>query len=201
MIKRDFRKFCVIISGPSGCGKTTLCRKIAEKNREFFYSVSCTTRKPREDESNGRDYYFISREEFEEMVKQNKMLEYARVYEDYYGTPMDPVIKSLQEGKVVIMDIDFQGMRKVKKKMEDSVAIYILPPSIEELKKRIEKRKDSKENAFKRFREALKEMDFWTAYDYVIINKEIDKAVHEIETIINAEKLKRERMIIEREEE
>ncbi len=201
MIKRDFRKFCVIISGPSGCGKTTLCRKIVGRNKEFFYSVSCTTRKPREDELNGRDYHFVSKEEFENMIKQNKLLEYAKVYDDYYGTPRESVIKNLEEGKIVIMDIDFQGMRKVKKKMEDAVTIYILPPSVEELRKRIEKRKDSKENAFKRFKEALKEMDFWSDYDYVVINREIDRAVQDIETVINAEKLKREKMLIEREEE
>lgn len=200
MIKRNFKKFCVVISGPSGCGKTTICRKLSEKDKEFFYSISCTTRKPREGEINGRDYHFISKEEFEEMIRQNKMLEYARVYEDYYGTPLEPVMKGLEEGKVVIMDIDFQGMRKVKRKMEDAVTIYILPPSVEELKRRIEKRKDSKKNTLKRFKEALKEMDFWPDYDYVIINEDIDKAVHEIKTVINAEKLKRERMLIEKEE-
>lgn len=201
MIKRDFKRFCVIISGPSGCGKTTICKKIAERNGEIFYSVSCTTRKPREKEINGKDYYFISKEEFERMIKENKFLEYAKVYDNYYGTPREPVIENLKKGKIVLMDIDFQGMRKVKAEMKDSVTIYILPPSIEELKKRIEKRENKKENGMKRFKEALKELDFWTDYDYVVINDKLERAVFEIETIINAEKAKRERMIIEREEE
>lgn len=200
MIKREYKRFCVIISGPTGCGKTTICKKLVEVNKDFFYSISCTTRKKREEEIDGKDYYFISKEEFERMIKEDKFLEYAKIYDEYYGTPKEPVFENLKNGKIVIMDIDFQGKRKVQEKMKDFISIYLLPPSIEELKKRIEKREKDKENFLKRFKEALREIDLWIDYDYVVINDEIEKAIYEIKTIIEAEKLKRERLIIEKEE-
>jgi len=195
MIKRDFKRFCVIISGPTGCGKTTICKKLIEKNNDFFYSISCTTRKKRENEIDGKDYYFITKEEFEKMIKEDKFLEYAKIYNEYYGTPKEPVFENLKNGKIVIMDIDYQGKMKVVEKLKDSVSIFILPPSIEELKRRIEKRE---KNFMERFKEALKEIDLWISYDYVVINDEIEKAVDEINKIIEAEKLKRERLILER---
>jgi guanylate kinase len=197
MIKRDFKRFCVIISGPTGTGKTTICKKLVEKNDEFFYSISCTTRKKRENEIDGKDYYFITKEEFEKMIKEDKFLEYAKIYNEYYGTPKEPVFENLKNGKIVIMDIDFQGKRKVMEKLSDSVSIYILPPSIEELKRRIEKRE---KKIIERFKEALREIDLWVFYDYVVINDDIEKAVNEIIKIIEAEKLKRERLILERSE-
>ncbi|MEO0232870.1 MAG: guanylate kinase [candidate division WOR-3 bacterium] len=200
MIKREFKRFCVIISGPTGSGKTTICKKLLEGNNDFFYSISCTTRKKRENEINGEDYYFVSKEEFEKMIKEDKFLEYAKIYNEYYGTPKEPVFENLKNGKIVIMDIDFQGKRKIQEKMKDIVSIYLLPPSIEELKKRIEKREKDKENFLKRFKEALREIDLWIDYDYVVINDEIERAIYEIKTIIEAEKLKRERLIIEKEE-
>jgi len=195
MIKRDFKRFCVIISGPTGTGKTTICKKLIEKNNDFFYSISCTTRKKRENEIDGKDYYFITKEEFEKRIKEDKFLEYAKIYNEYYGTPKEPVFENLKNGKIVIMDIDYQGKMKVAEKLKDSVSIYILPPSIEELKRRIEKRE---KNFMERFKEALKEIDLWISYDYVVINDEIEKAVDEINKIIEAEKLKRERLILER---
>jgi guanylate kinase len=197
MIKRDFKRFCVIISGPTGTGKTTICKKLVEKNDEFFYSISCTTRKKRENEIDGKDYYFITKEEFEKMIKEDKFLEYAKIYNEYYGTPKEPVFENLKNGKIVIMDIDFQGKRKVMEKLSDSVSIYILPPSIEELKRRIEKRE---KKIIERFKEALREIDLWVFYDYVVINDDIEKTVNEIIKIIEAEKLKRERLILERSE-
>lgn len=201
MIKREYKRFCVIISGPTGCGKTTICKKLLENGNEFFYSISCTTRKKRENEIDGKDYYFISREEFERMIKEDKFLEYAKIYDEYYGTPKEPVFENLKNGKIVIMDIDFQGKRKAQEKIRDIISIYLLPPSIEELKKRIEKREKDKESFLKRFKEALREIDLWVDYDYVVINDDIEKAIYEIKTIIEAEKLKRERLIIEKEEE
>jgi guanylate kinase len=197
MIKRDFKRFCVIISGPTGTGKTTICKKLLEKNDEFFYSISCTTRKKRENEIDGKDYYFITKEEFEKMIKEDKFLEYAKIYNEYYGTPKEPVFENLKNGKIVIMDIDFQGKRKVMEKLSDSVSIYILPPSIEELKRRIEKRE---KKIIERFKEALREIDLWVFYDYVVINDDVEKTVNEIIKIIEAEKLKRERLILERSE-
>jgi len=134
------------------------------------------------------------------MIKEDKFLEYAKIYNEYYGTPKEPVFENLKNGKIVIMDIDFQGKRKIQEKMKDIVSIYLLPPSIEELKKRIEKREKDKENFLKRFKEALREIDLWIDYDYVVINDEIERAIYEIKTIIEAEKLKRERLIIEKEE-
>ena len=195
MIKRDFKRFCVIISGPTGTGKTTICKRLVNENNEFFYSISCTTRKKRENEIDGKDYYFITKEEFEKMIKEDKFLEYAKIYNEYYGTPKEPVFESLKNGKIVIMDIDYQGKMKVVEKLKDSVSIYILPPSIEELKRRIEKRE---KNFMERFKEALREIDLWVFYDYVVINDDIEKAVNEINKIIEAEKLKRERILIER---
>ena len=195
MIKRDFKRFCVIISGPTGTGKTTICKRLVNENNEFFYSISCTTRKKRENEIDGKDYYFITKEEFEKMIKEDKFLEYAKIYNEYYGTPKEPVFESLKNGKIVIMDIDYQGKRGVAEKLKDSVSIYILPPSIEELKRRIEKRE---KNFMERFKEALREIDLWVFYDYVVINDDIEKAVNEINKIIEAEKLKRERILIER---
>jgi len=195
MIKRDFKRFCVIISGPTGTGKTTICKRLVNENNEFFYSISYTTRKKRENEIDGKDYYFITKEEFEKMIKEDKFLEYAKIYNEYYGTPKEPVFESLKNGKIVIMDIDYQGKMKVVEKLKDSVSIYILPPSIEELKRRIEKRE---KNFIERFKEALREIDLWVFYDYVVINDDIEKAVNEINKIIEAEKLKRERILIER---
>ena len=170
---RDHKNIMVILSSPSGVGKTTLTKKIQQKYEKFKISVSHTTRSPRPNEKNGKDYYFVSKNNFKKLIKKGEFLEHARVFDNYYGSSKNLVIKKLREGKNIVFDIDWQGTRQIrnKKLKYRLVTIYILPPSKDELLKRLIKREKKNMNTVKkRMKEFKKDLSRWKDYDYVVIN-------------------------------
>lgn len=184
----------IVISGPSGTGKGTICKSLRQHNPEIEVSISATTRKPRTGEIDGRDYFFKTKDEFEKMIESNELIEYAQVYDSYYGTPKQYVKDKLLGGNDVILEIDIQGALKIKDKFEEGVFIFIVPPSMKELKRRIEGRgTESEEAIMKRFQSAYQELNFISRYNYVVINDEVETAVHRIESIITAEKCRVDR--------
>lgn len=185
----------IVISGPSGAGKGTICKEFVSKN-DCWISVSATTRSPREGEIDGVNYFFISREDFQKRLAEDDFLEYAEVYGNLYGTPRSKVLEILESGKDVILEIDIQGALKVKEKVKDGVFIFILPPSLEELKQRIIKRgSESPESLMTRFSCASKEIGFASKYDYAVVNDTVSEAVKKIEGIIIAEKCQVRRVL------
>ena len=182
----------IVISGPSGAGKGTIIKEVLKRKPDIVYSVSYTTRPKREGEENGKDYFFISKERFEEMIKNGEFLEWAKVYDYYYGTSKEFVLKKLREGKDVILEIEIQGARKVREIFDrkNTIFIFIAPPSFKELKKRIEKRRrgESEEEIRKRLNFAKEEIKEAEKYDYIVINDDVDRAVEEVLCIINREK-------------
>ncbi len=186
--------FLVVISSPSGGGKTTIRRELLKNLPELCYSVSCTTRPPRPGEKYGEDYYFLKEEEFRRRIEKGDFLEWAEVHGFLYGTPRKFIEDSLQEGKIVVMDIDVQGGEKIKRFRLPSVFIFLLPPSWEELKKRLQRRgTEDEETIEKRLKTARDEVKYYHQYDYIVVNKDIGDTVREIEAIIRAEKNRRER--------
>ena len=184
----------IVISGPSGAGKGTICKKWMQNNPEALFSVSATTRAPRPMEQNGVNYFFKSEEEFETMIEQNDFLEYAQVYGNYYGTPRKYVQQKLMEGRDVILEIDIQGALKVKERFDKGIFIFIVPPSMEELRTRIVKR--GTEDAgiiLKRFNSAFEEINFIQRYNYIVVNDIVEEAVKKIEAIVLAEKCRVDR--------
>lgn len=172
------RGLLIVISGPSGAGKGTICKSFLERNPEVAISVSATTRSPRKGEVEGVNYYFMSKEEFKGKIEDNDFLEYAEVYDNFYGTPKSNVEELLEGGKDVILEIDIQGALKVKENTEEGVFIFILPPSMEELKARIIKRgSETPESLMKRFKSAYKEINFISRYNYAVVNDEVETAV------------------------
>ncbi|HBC31988.1 MAG TPA: guanylate kinase [Clostridiales bacterium] len=179
----------VVISGPSGAGKGTICKQLLMEMSYLKVSVSATTRKPREGEAEGISYYFIDEDEFINRIKNNEFLEYAKVYGNYYGTPKEEVFKQLKAGNDIILEIDIQGALQVKKNYPKGVFIFILPPSLAELKTRIEGRgTDSKEVILRRMESAYDELNYAFQYDYVVLNDHVDIATEKIKHIILAEK-------------
>jgi guanylate kinase len=182
----------LVLSGPSGAGKSTIINKAAKDIGDFYFSVSTTTREPREGEVHGREYYFVSKEEFEEGIKNGEFLEYAKVHGNYYGTSLKPVKEALKEGKLVIFDIDVQGHRLVRKALGNLVtSIFITPPSLEELKRRLVNRcSDEDEVIKKRLENAKEEIQAISEYDFIIINDDITKAKEQFSAIANAARCK-----------
>ncbi len=181
----------VVISAPSGAGKTTICRELVQHHSNIRLSISATTRPRAKGERSGRDYYFMSREEFETKIKAGWFVEYAKVYGQYYGTPAPRVEKYLNQNRIVLFDIDTQGGRAIKKTYPDAVMIFILPPSIAELKRRLHGRhRDVKSEIDKRLALALKEIKMRTKYDYTVINSKLDQALSQVESILESESLK-----------
>jgi guanylate kinase len=178
-----------VVSGPSGVGKTTLCNKLLKQDKNIVFSISCTTRPKRKTEKNGREYYFLTKEKFLKAIKNNEFIEWAKVYDNYYGTPKKFLDKNLKLGKDVLLDIDVQGVKKIKKLYKDAVYIFIAPPSTEELKKRILGRNtETKKSLQKRLSVALKELKLIYLYDYVIKNVKLDKAIKDLKSIVKEER-------------
>jgi guanylate kinase len=189
------RGLMFVLSSPSGAGKTTLSRQLLAREAGISMSVSVTTRTKRPGEENGKDYHFIDRSEFDHMVDKGDLLEHAEVFGNCYGTPRSYVEEHLQGGEDVLFDIDWQGTKQLRKTApDDLVSVFILPPSIGELERRLHARaQDSAEVVAKRMAKAVSEISHWEEYDYVIINKDIDEALVKITSILQAERLKRTR--------
>ena len=180
-----------VLSSPSGVGKTTLAKKIEKNNSNFIISVSHTTRKPRPGEINGKDYHFVGEKEFDLLIKGNHFFEYARIFDNYYGTLKEPVLKLLSTGKDVIFDIDWQGTQQLKKIRDLSlVTFFVLPPNIEILKKRLLNRHKEQEKLIEeRMNKFSEEISHWKEYNYVVINDDLETCYKKIlETIMNEKK-------------
>lgn len=181
-----------IISAPSGAGKTTLARGLNEALPETAFSISHTTRPQRRNETHGVDYYFVSEEEFREMVDRGDFLEYARVYGNWYGTSKAAVHELMSRGKIVLLDIDWQGARDVRLRMPGSRSIFILPPSLAELEKRLRERdQDSEEVIQERMEQARDEMQHADEYEFVVVNDDFDRALQELCAIVSGERTPR----------
>jgi guanylate kinase len=190
------RGLLLILSSPSGAGKSTLARRLMAWDPTIRFSVSATTRQPRSGEEDGREYYFRSREVFETMVKTGGMLEHAEVFGNFYGSPKGPVEAAMKEGRDTLFDIDWQGGQQIRNSSlgRDVVSIFVLPPSIAELESRLRGRaQDSDEVIAGRMAKSRDEISHWAEYDYVIVNRDIDNAFNELVTILQAERLKRDR--------
>lgn len=180
-----------IISGPSGTGKDSLMKKLFVKMPELAFSISSITRPMREGEVAGEKYNFISCESFKQMLANDEFLEYNEYVGNYYGTPKTPVINAIENGKDILIEVDVNGATKIREKMPDVVTIFILPPSLEELKKRLVGRgTDSAEVIEKRLNEALREIEGSVDYDYVVVNDDLDKAVDDFINVLNVDKFK-----------
>ncbi|HYE80594.1 MAG TPA: guanylate kinase [Clostridia bacterium] len=186
----DSKGLLIVISGPSGAGKGTICRELLRGyNENLELSVSATTRKPREGEAEGINYFFKEKQEFIKMVENGEFIEYAKVHDNYYGTPRKYVMDKLEEGKDVILEIDVQGGMKLKHVFDEAVFIFIMPPSFEELRKRIEGRgTESEQDICKRMKNAYGEIGYVHNYDYVVVNDDLRDAAVKINCILTAEK-------------
>ena len=179
-----------VLSSPSGAGKTTLTKKIAERNANFAISISYTTRKPRPEEINGKDYYFVTSKEFNNLVKENNFFEYANIFDNHYGTLKKTVLKLLSQGKDVLFDIDWQGTQQLKKNNNLSlVTIFILPPNIQVLKDRLLNRHKGQEKLIaKRMNKFNEEVSHWHEYNYVVVNDDLNKCYDKLLNIMMSEK-------------
>jgi guanylate kinase len=195
MTKINRRGFMLVLSSPSGAGKTSIATKILEVDKTVNVSISVTTRTMRPGEKEGIDYFFVSKEKFQDMLKNNELLEHADVFENSYGTPRQYVFDTLSNGKDIIFDIDWQGTQQLAQLARvDLVSIFILPPSLMELEKRLNSRaQDSQDVIINRMKEASNEVSHWAEYDYVIVNENLNKSVEQVHAIITAERLKRTR--------
>ena len=186
----------VILSSPSGAGKTSIARALVEENKNFLFSVSATTRKSRPGEVNGREYHFLTVNEFRERINDGQFLEHAKVFGNLYGTPLEPVMESINDGKDLIFDVDWQGGKQIRSSSLSKfvISIFILPPSIKALQERLMKRaQDSSETVKDRMTKSIGEIMHWKEYDYVIVNNNFEQTLYEVKSIITSEKLRRVR--------
>ena len=195
MIKTRSKGTLIVISAPSGAGKGTVISKLLEKENNLWLSVSATSRAPRTNDKEGVTYYFYSKEEFENKIKEGYFLEYAEYAGNYYGTPKKFIEEKLNKGIDVILEIEIQGAMQIKKLIPEALFIFIMPPTLEELKRRLVGRNtDSKEKIIERFKIAYKEINEVSKYNYVVVNDEVDNAVSKIQAIIKAEKCRVDRI-------
>lgn len=182
----------LILSGPSGCGKSTLLKEVYKDIDDYYFSISTTTRAPRVGETNGVDYFFVTKEEFEEDIKNGDFLEYAKVHDNYYGTSLKPINKALNEGKLVIFDIDVQGHEIVRTKLNSiTTSVFITTPSLQVLETRLNSRNtDSLEIIEKRIKNAKGEVEYFQDYDYLIINDDLQTAAKQLVCIANITRIK-----------
>ena len=185
------RGLLIVISGASGTGKGTICNKILDEMPEIAYSISATTRLPRAGEIDGREYYFLSRNEFETWIADGKFLEFAEVHGNFYGTPLNKITERINRGEDILLEIDVQGALNVKKKFPEGVYIFLLPPSLDELKRRIESRgTETAESLELRLANAVEEIKIGLEYTYAVVNDSIDAATEQIRAILIAERCK-----------
>lgn len=192
----DATAFPIVVSGPSGVGKTTLCHGLMERDARLAFSVSATTRKARATEEHGKDYFFISRQEFEAMSARDQFAEWAEVHGEFYGTPRKCLEDEMAKGLSVFLDIDVQGGVQVMERYPMAVSIFVITPSFKVLEERLRARKSETEEALRRrLANALGEMEYISRYTYVVVNDTVDGAVSRMGTIVGAERLKRERIL------
>ena len=186
------RGMLIVLSGPSGVGKGTVRKALfSQPGNDFQYSVSMTTRQPRPGEVNGKDYFFVSKEEFEQHIREGQMLEYAKYVDNYYGTPLKYINDTLDEGKDVFLEIELNGAMQVRSKCPDGVFIFLTPPDLMELRQRlIHRGTDSMEVINKRIHKAFGEIQMMQNYDYAVVNDQVDNAVTKIKDIIRSERLR-----------
>jgi guanylate kinase len=183
--------FLLVLSGPSGSGKGTVSQALLNNRDDIVFSISATTRNPRPTEVNGQNYFFMTEDEFREKEKNNEFLESAYVHTNYYGTPKQFVLNQIEKGEIVLLEIDVQGALQIKKNYKEAVFIFLLPPTMDELRNRIIKRgTETEEDINRRFENAFKELDFVGEYDYFVVNDEVKNAVKDIDAIIAAERLR-----------
>ncbi len=174
----------IVIAAPSGAGKTTLVHALIERNPDFVFSVSYTTRPKRPNEQHGRDYFFVSEEEFRRLDRQGEFLESARVFDNFYGTRRSQVESELAKGRSVVLEIDWQGARQVRAAMPGCRSIFILPPSVEALEQRLRSRRtDAEDTIRRRLRDSLSDLSHWDEFDYVVINDDLERAIDDLEGI------------------
>jgi len=192
-MKLNRRGIMVVLSSPSGAGKTTLTKQILNTSKNILMSVSATTRQPRPGEVDGEDYIFLSKSKFSEMIDNDEFLEYAKVFDNFYGTPRAPVEDALAGGFDIVFDIDWQEAQQLTQAAaNDLVKIFILPPNVQELENRLRSRaQDSDDVIARRMSKSENEISHWAEYDYIIINEDITEAIEELNTIVNAERMKR----------
>ena len=190
------RGLMFVLSSPSGAGKSTISREILARDGNITMSVSATTRPKRPGEVAGRDYHFVDKTEFNMMMNRQEFLEYAKVFDNYYGTPAEPVMEALASGRDVLFDIDWQGTQQISEQARDDlVSVFILPPSTAELERRLTKRaQDPPEVVARRMSKAADEMSHYAEYDYIIVNEDLDQSVDQAMSILKSERLRRERL-------
>jgi len=196
MSRTGLVSFPIVVSGPSGVGKTTLCHGLLEKDSHLAFSISATTRPPRANEIDGKDYFFVSPEEFERMKSEGELAEWAHVHGHYYGTPKRWLDEQLERGISILLDIDVQGGVQIMEAYPGSVSIFVIPPSFKVLEQRLRNRGSETEDALRlRLQNALGEMEYITRYTYIVVNDTVEAAVSRMHSIVMAERLRRERVL------